>query len=230
MNLGILGGMGPMATADFFRKVIETTESKSDQDHIHIFIDNNTNIPDRTSYIKNGGDNPKIEMRKSLIRLENMGADYIAIPCNTAHYFYDDIKDYIDKPIVHMIYETMYYAKSRFPKVEKFLLLATEGTYLGGTYENIFKSEGLDIITPDTEDKAKIMEWIYDLKGGQSKTSLDDIEGLCSKYVDLDQGGIILGCTELPILFQNIYGVNLRDTYIDPTLILAKKCVELCRK
>ncbi len=94
MILGILGGMGPLATCEFFKKIIELTPAEKDQDHLHIIIDNNTNIPDRTEYILGKGKDPRIELIRSAIRLESIGADYIAIPCNTAHYFYDDIVKY----------------------------------------------------------------------------------------------------------------------------------------
>ena len=89
MILGIMGGMGPLATSELFKKIIELTDAQEEKDHLHIVIDNNTQIPDRTSYICGTGDDPRIEMIRSAIKLEMMGADYIAIPYT--HYFYDDV-------------------------------------------------------------------------------------------------------------------------------------------
>ena len=86
-TLGIIGGMGPLATANLFNKIVLTTHAKSDQDHIHILIDNNTLIPDRTAYLLGNGEDPLEQLVTSAVRLEKMGAEFLIMPCNTAHYF-----------------------------------------------------------------------------------------------------------------------------------------------
>ena len=130
MILGIMGGMGPAATCDLFRKIIDYTDATKDQEHLHIIIDNNTQIPDRTSYIIGSGEDPRMEMIRSIIKLETMGVDYIAIPCNTAHYFYDDLTKYSKVKILNMIYETAVFLKNTKPDNKDYLLLATQGTYM----------------------------------------------------------------------------------------------------
>ena len=112
---------------------------------MYIIIDNNTKIPDRTRYIIGDGEDPRIELTRSIIKLESMGVDYIAIPCNTAHYFYDDIVKYTKVKILNMIDETVNFLKENNPKDKYYLLLSTEGTYKTGIYENILISSGLNI-------------------------------------------------------------------------------------
>ena len=128
MILGIMGGMGPRSTCYLFQKIIELTDARTDKDHLHIIIDNNTKIPDRTDYILGKGKDPRIEMIRSAIKLETMGIDYIGIPCNTAHYFYDDIVKYTNVKTIHMIKETAIFLKKANPNKKDYLLLSTKGT------------------------------------------------------------------------------------------------------
>ena len=225
MILGIMGGMGPLATSDLFSKIIELTDAKSDSEHMHIVIDNNTKIPDRTSYIMGYGEDPRVEMIKSLKRLERSGADYIVIACNTAHYFYDDIVKHTSVKLVHMIEETANFLKRTYPDKSEYLLLSTKGTYKSEIYKRSFEKFGLSILEPSEEDKGIIMEWIYKIKSGDFDISGDEYIALTSKYLKDDISTVVLGCTELPILAGMI---NLKkEEYINPTLVIARYCIEL---
>lgn len=228
MILGIIGGMGPLATCDLFQKIIEYTDAETDKDHLHIIIDNNTQIPDRTEYIMGLGEDPRAELIKSAKRLEAMEVDYIAIACNTAHYFYDDIEKHTNVKIIHMIEET-----ARFLNVNKgerpdYLLLSTKGTYKSGIYQKAFKKLGLNIIEPDEEDKNIIMKWIYNAKSSKFNISRHDYDLMIHKYIKNINPTIVLGCTELPILAK-IIGLK-EEEYINPTLVLAKYCVDLAKE
>ncbi|MFR5602049.1 MAG: aspartate/glutamate racemase family protein, partial [Lachnospiraceae bacterium] len=99
--IGIIGGMGPLATCDLFDKMTRMTAATTDQEHVHIIIDSNTCIPDRTQAILHGGPSPVPEIKKSAKRLENMGASLLIMPCNTAHYFYDEICQDLSLPLLH---------------------------------------------------------------------------------------------------------------------------------
>ncbi|QQY79983.1 aspartate racemase [Keratinibaculum paraultunense] len=227
MILGILGGMGPLATCEFFKKIIELTPAEKDQDHLHIIIDNNTNIPDRTEYILGKGKDPRIELIRSAIRLESMGVDYIAIPCNTAHYFYDDIVKYTKVKILNMIYETVNFLKANNSGNKDYLLLATEGTYQAKIYDKAFNSSGLNILTPNDKDKKIIMKWIYGIKSSNFNVTLKEFESLINKYMTNKEIPIIVGCTELSFLFEKI---KTSKQYFDPLTILAKCCIDLAIK
>lgn len=218
-----MGGMGPLATSELFKNIIELTNAHDDSEHLHIVIDNNTEIPDRTSFICGSGDDPRIEMIRSAIKLEIMGADYIAIPCNTAHFFYDDVKKYTKSKILHMIDETaMHLRKTRSNR--EYFLMATKGTYKAEIYRDIFRKYGLNILEPDDADKEIIMDWIYRVKASDFNVSQYEFEGLYNKYVKDKDIPIILGCTELPLLVRRI---GVKGDYIDPTVIVAKRCIEI---
>lgn len=224
MILGIIGGMGPLATCELFRKIIDSTDADKDQQHLHIIIDNNTKIPDRTAYILGKGEDPRPELVRSMVKLETMGADYIAIPCNTAHYFYDDIVKYSKTKLLNMIYETGNFLKKYNPKDKDYFLLSTEGTYKTKIYEKTFNDLSLNILTPDDEDKKTIMKWIYGVKSSEFNVKLSEFESLINKYMKNKDMPIIIGCTELSVLVEKI---GLTKKYFDPMTILAKRCVEL---
>ena len=111
--LGIVGGMGPMATVECFRMIVENTMSSNDQDHIRILIDNNTCVPDRTKAILDNGDSPVPYLVDSANKLKSIGADFVIIPCNTSHYFIDEIKDKCSIYILNMIEETAKFIRKK---------------------------------------------------------------------------------------------------------------------
>lgn len=226
MILGIMGGMGPAATCDLYKKITEYTHACKDQEHIHIVIDSNVQIPDRTDYICGKGEDPRSEMIRSVIKLEMMGADYIVIACNTAHYFYDDIKKYTKANLLHMIRETAEFLKRTSPENKNFLLLSTEGTYASGVYKKAFIDYDLNLIEPTEKDKQTVMSWIYKVKSGIFDVSRSEFDNFVCRYSKDKKIKVILGCTELPLLVESI---NTDIECIDPTLIIAKRCVEIAK-
>jgi len=224
MILGVIGGMGPLATCTFFEQVIRLTKADKDQEHIHIIIDNNTNIPDRTDYILGKGPDPRPELIRSAIKLESMGAEYIAIPCNTAHYFYEDIVKFTKAKVLNMIEETAAHLKANYKDQKDFLLLATRGTYEAKIYKKVFNRYQLNIIEPDEKDKDKIMGWIYGVKSSVFDVTAKDFEVLINKYNHDENIPVILGCTELSTLAEMI---KISRNYVDPLYILAQRCVQI---
>lgn len=216
-TIGILGGMGPLATADLFKKIITLTEANSDNEHIEIIVENNTKIPDRTDHIINDGENPTRHMIKSAIRLELMGADVIIMPCNTAHYFYDEIVKYIDTPFINMIVETAKETVKLFPN-KKVGLLATEGTCKAGIYDKIFSEYDLELIKPSVDKQKHVTELIYDIKRGKDGIDLTNFQAVLRELKEQEVEAFILGCTELPVAFEMF---DIKEEYIDPTKILA---------
>ena len=219
---GIIGGMGPQATVDLFQKIVSNTVSDSDNNHIHIIIDNNTNIPDRTKSILEKSDLPLKYLSESAKKLESIGADFLAMPCNTAHFFYDALKETVNIPIINMIEETAKYLQSRNEK--RLLLLATTGTIKTNIYQQIFSNFDLEIIVPEETFQEEIMSAIYDsVKKGVPYKNAEKFKALLSKELDKNIDNVILGCTELPILFEEN---KLHDKVVDPTLILAKAIIK----
>ncbi len=220
-TIGIIGGMGPLATSDLFRKIVEVTDAKSDQEHVRVCIDNNTEIPDRTAAILSGGRDPVPEMAKSAVRLEGMGADVLIMPCNTAHYFYDRITPFVDIPFLNMIEETA--KEARRKGIKRAGLLATDGTCRSGVYKTVFDAMGIGMCMPSPNRQKAVMDVIY--KGVKAGNLSIDLTGFYEAIEELFADGaqtLVLGCTELPVAFD-LFRVNRPN--IDPTLVLAKAAV-----
>ncbi len=220
-TIGILGGMGPLATCDLFHKIVDITDAACDQAHVRVCIDSNTEIADRTKAILEGGKDPVPEMVKSAVRLQGMGADVLIMPCNTAHYFYDRIAPFIDIPMLHMIRETAKTVKQR--GLTKVGLLATDGTCRSGVYKAAFDAEGVEMCMPSPERQQAVMDVIY--KGVKAGNLSIDLTGFYAAMDELfDQGAevLILGCTELPVAFDLFH---IDRPSIDPTMVLAAAAV-----
>ena len=229
IKLGVLGGVGPLATIYFAELVIRCTYASTDQEHVSMIILNHAAIHDRTNYILDRSEpNPLPQMTSDAKTLEKAGADYIVIPCNTAHFFYDEIQNAVDVRIINIIEETVLHIKNNLPDAKKVGILATKGTLVSGAYQNMFKKYGLDFSVPDEHDTEKLMEIIYDqVKAGKSV----DIEAFWRIINNLKKSGcdcVVLGCTELSVIYRD-YSIA-DETIIDSLLTLARKSIELCGK
>jgi len=225
-SIGIIGGMGATATCDLFNKIINMTDAKSDQEHIHILIDCNTKIPDRTKAILGKGEDPVPEMVRSGIRVQSMGADVLVMPCNTAHYFYDRITPFFDIPLLNMLKLTAQEIQKR--SIREVGLLATDGTIQSGAYHTVLAEAGIAVVTPSTEKQASVMSVIYN--GIKASNRDIDLTGFYSTIDELFEQGaeiLILGCTELPVAFE-IYHID--RPAIDPTEVLAAAAIQFVGK
>ncbi len=217
--LGIIGGVGPMATVDFYKKLTELTEASCDQEHIHAIIDSYAQIPDRTVSILAGDKRPVPYLIDSARRLEAAGADLVVIACNAAHYFFDDIQSACSVPMLNMIDLTAQEVKRLgYTSVG---LLAVDGTLFAGIYDRACERHGLNVVRPDEDGQRRIMHLIYDeVKCGapvHPEALTPALEDMASRGAEC----FILGCTELPLVFS-----NCRDrVFIDPTAILAREAI-----
>ncbi|HER24162.1 MAG TPA: amino acid racemase [Candidatus Atribacteria bacterium] len=225
--IGILGGMGPEATIDLFYKIIKFTPAEKDQDHLRIIIDNNPKIPDRTAAILRNGKDPLPALQETARNLEKAGADFIIIPCNTAHYFLSSIQESVNIPVLNMIKETAQETKKRIPQIKKIGLLASMGIYKSKIYQQHFNKYNIEIISPQEKDKEEIMKAIYAVKAGDLSNEIrEDILKITHKLVDKGAEAIIAGCTEIPLILKE------GDTslpLIDPTQVLAEIAVQKAR-
>jgi len=216
-TIGIVGGMGPLATADLFRKIVLHADVKSDQEHPRVVIDSNTDIPDRTAALLHGGADPTPELQKSARYLESIGADVLIMPCNTAHGFYDAVAAAVRIPVLHMIRLTRDALIARGVKTAG--LLATDGTVRTGVYAHAFEGSGVSLLTPDEAGQAAVMDIIYNgVKAGDASHDAAAFRASCETLLDRGAETLILGCTELPLALE-LYGLDLPAT--DPTLELA---------
>lgn len=219
-TLGVIGGMGPAATADFFSKLINLTKAETDQQHVPVLIDSNTRIPDRTAAILHGGADPVPEMCKSAQRLEKAGAEILMMTCNTAHYFYDEVQASVSVPILHMPRETAKAALAAGYKSPA--LLSTTGTLKSGVYSKAFEQEasGLHLLLPDVDGQQALMSMIYDgVKAGKRDFDTQRILSLLERLNFQGAECFILGCTELPLAFADYH---IPGETIDPAMALAR--------
>ncbi len=224
-TIGILGGMGPLATADLFRKITLLTPAKSDNEHIRILIDSNTAIPDRTAAILSGGISPVHEMRKSAQLLECMGADVIMMPCNTAHYFIHEIENSVRIPFINMI-DTCAEAVAA-AHVSCAGLIGTTGALKSKIYHTALEKYGIKAVTAHEEAQQGVMDCIYNVKAGRFDF---DISPFTSAIADMREQGathFVLACTETPLIVQQ-YSIDI--PCFDATEILAQAAVDFALK
>ncbi len=228
---GIIGGLGPSATADLYRLVIKNTLAKKDQDHLRLLIDSHPQIADRTAAILNGGESPLAGMLESAKILANAGADFLAIPCNTAHYFVPELESQIDLPVINMIKETAdFISKNGWAKVG---LLSTSGTAKSGVYQKFMDEYNFQLLIPNNQDIENEMEAIYGDKGIKAGSNYEKSAYNKNLFIEVMNNlkangadAIIMGCTEIPLcLDDNDFSLPL----INPTEILAKAIVSKAR-
>ncbi len=225
-TLGILGGLGPMASAYFYELLIAHTKADCDQDHIDLILNSHATTPDRTAFLTGRSkENPLDVMVEDLCRMKTYGADIVAIPCNTAHYFYDKLKASTDLVILNIMEETA--ACLAAQGVKKAGILATDGTVLTGTYDHYLAAHGIDCIKPDKEGQKTVMHIIYEeIKNGKSP----DVSAFLSVADTLRALGaeaLILGCTELSLIKK--YAPLPKD-FIDSLDVLANSTILVCGK
>ena len=227
--IGILGGMGPEATVDCFGKIIENTPAGTDQQHLRVIIDSNPKVPDRTAAIIGAGESPVPTIIKGCQALERAGADFIIIPCVSAHFFLEDIRQQSPLPILSIIDATAETIARDYPEINVVGLMATSGTVKGKMFQTRLAKDGITTLVPDEDDQSRVMTAIYDIKNSQSERSRADItaaliaaaEGLISRK-PAGAKGIIAGCTEIPLAMQQ---KHLPVPYFDALTILARAAI-----
>jgi aspartate racemase len=217
--VGILGGMGPAATADLYSEIIRLTPARSDQDHIRILIYSNPKIPDRTRALLEGGADPLPELVASARVLETAGAGILAIPCNNAHCFLDGIRSRVGIPVLDMIEETRRALQSREPQIRRVGLLAATGTVKTGIYERAFGAAGIEVLLPEEADQARVLAAIREVKSGNRSTAVGDVfHRAGASLVARGAASVVLGCTEIPLVFEPS---RARYATTNPTAALA---------
>jgi aspartate racemase len=211
--LGILGGMGPLATAHFFQEILRWTNAKKDWDHLRIIIDNNVDIPSRTRALLYGEESPVVAMRKACFGLMDIGCDYIAVPCNSAHDFFDDVVRDDEIPWINMI-EVI---SNELRNFENVLILGGYTTITKKTYDKYLNN------TIYLQDNDMVYEIIEDAK--INNTDYDRLVELYSRIKKADVKCVLLACTELPIILNEL---NISCETIDGNEVYIKKLIKMC--
>ena len=224
--LGVIGGMGPLATQVFYKRLIDRTEAACDQEHIDMIILSHASMPDRTAAIR-AGDTEAVfaKLLADARALEKNGAGVIAIPCNTSHYFWQDLQAQVGVPIIHMVRRTVEYIREKNPDIMKIGVLATDGTVYSGIYARECTRLGLECIAPPADIQKLVMDIIYN----QVKKGLDgSIEDFSIIDAFLKESGCqaaVLACTELSC-FKETH--RLSEYYVDALDVLCEEAILAC--
>jgi aspartate racemase len=224
--LGILGGLGPMSSVYFYELITSHTDAKCDQEHIDIILSSRATTPDRTAYITGASDqNPLPVMIEETHRLAGAGADIIAVPCNTAHYFYASLRDASSVPLLNIIELTVKYAKST--GAISIGLMATEGTAKAGAYRAVCNTEGIGCFHCNPADQEKLNHIIYGSVKRGLPPDMNEFYSVSEHLHSLGSSCLILGCTELSLIKKTH---DLPDIFIDSLEVLAACTIAACGK
>jgi aspartate racemase len=217
--------MGPAATVDLMHRIVEGTPAEDDADHIRMLVDNNPAVPSRIAYLIHGrGDSPVptlIEMAKGLVA---QGADFLIMPCNTAHLFIDDIRAAVEVPFVSMIDAALASVTQLAPNHQRVGLLASTAVVQTGLYESVFKPAGIAVVAPGSEQQSRVMSIIQSVKAARQteadKIALHEVAVSLSREVDC----LLIACTELSAFCQ---GLGVTVPVIDASQSLAEETINI---
>lgn len=223
--IGIVGGMGPEATLRLFELLIAATPARRDQDHLRILIDSNPKIPDRTAAVLGEGSDPLPALFASAVLLQRAGADFLLIPCNTAHHWLPELQEKLEIPILDMVRETVAAVAARTPRLERVGLLATTGTVRTGLYPRALTGAGIAVVETTPREQESVMRVIYGIKAGNRAVGSDLVQ-VGRNLIERGAQGLILGCTELSLVPEM---TELGCPLFDPLAILARRAVAIAK-
>jgi aspartate racemase len=225
-TIGILGGMGPEATAYFFSLIIKHTAASKDQEHAAVLIYNLPQIPERTAAVLGRGPSPVPLLRKGVRTLARARADFIVIPCVTVHGFLADIRKASPVPVLSLLDETLASVRRTKHGLKRAGLLASTGTVRSGLFASTFAKAGVEVITPSEKDQAKLMEAIFGRRGikagfaGGIPRRL--VLGVAGRLVKEGAEALIAGCTEIPLVLRD---EDISVPLIEPLRIAAQAAI-----
>lgn len=225
--VGIIGGMGPEATVDLMQRVIRLTPAKDDADHIRCFVDNNPKVPSRIKALIEGtGESPGPTIAAMAKNLESWGADFIAIPCNTAHYYHAEAQAAVRIPVLNLMELVVAASLRRIPGLRTVGLLASPAVRMIELYERYFRAEGAEVIYPEQAQEKHLLEAIKDVKMGNAgeeprRAMRDAADNLARHGADL----AVIACTELSVIADPGYSLP----HLDAAEVLAEAIVTLVK-
>lgn len=224
---GVLGGMGPDATVDFMARVIACTPADRDQDHVRMLVDQNPQVPNRQDAILGNGEDPGPILAGMAMRLEAAGAEFLVMPCNTAHVFQEAITAAAGIPLLSIIDETVAAIISRRPGPTAVGILATDGCLHTEIYQTAFVEQGLSSVLPTDGELTELMALINNIKAGDRGDDIVARMGsLALALIDRGAQLIVAACTEIPLVLDD---ASLSVPLISSTDVLARKTVALAR-
>lgn len=223
-RLGIIGGLGPMATAYFLQMIVEMTEARTDQEHIEVFLHSKPQTPDRTKYILGqSSDNPMPHLLEAGIGLVKQGAEILAIPCITAHYFQQQLEQEISCPILHAIEETARYLQEE--QISHVGIMATDGTIQSQLFQEILGKYDIKCTIPEEKAQSQVMHIIYDNVKAGRPIEMEVFKEASNHLFEKGAQVILLGCTELSMVKRDY---DIGKGFLDVMEVLARQAVLSC--
>jgi aspartate racemase len=224
--IGILGGMGPEATLGFFERIIAHTPATRDQEHLRVIIDSNPQVPDRTAAILLGGESPVPMMVAGMEALQRAGADFVVIPCVSAHFFLEELRRRVSLPVISMFDVTAEHIRRDHPRIKTVGLLGTTGTVAGGHFQARLAQDRIETVAPGPDDQGRVMAAIYDIKdvrAARSRSEIaNDLRTVAGRLAAAGAQGIVLGCTEIPLVLKT---GDLNVPVFDTLTLLARAAI-----
>jgi aspartate racemase len=226
-TVGVLGGLGPEATLDFFSKILQKTPANNDQEHLRLIIDNNPKVPNRNEAIAGRGPSPGPALAAMARGLEQAGADFLVMVCNAAHAYQRDIEAAVNIPFVSIIEETMRVTLERQPKVRRVGVLAADACLEARLYQNAFAREDVEVCVPRGESQTNFMQLLYRIKSGDKSEEIRScMRNLALELIRDGAEVIIAGCTEVPLVlhegFLSYPLVSSTDVLVEATIVYAR--------
>jgi len=225
-TIGILGGMGPEATAYFYQLIIKNTIAEKDQEHIPVVIYANPGVPERTAAVLGKGPSPLPRLLEGIRVLKEAGADFIVMPCVTAHHFYNEIMREVKVNFLNLVEETVLYALRKNPDLKKAGLVSSTGTLKSRLFHEAFGREAVEIIEPQEEEQERVMEAIFGKEGVKagytSGKSREAIRDAARALIARGAEAVIAGCTEVPLVLK---ARDIEVPLIEPLQILAEASI-----
>lgn len=228
--LGILGGLGPAASVDFYARLVAATPAARDQDHLHVILLSDPGVPDRNAAVAGTGPSAGPRLAAMARRLEGAGAEVLFMVCNTAHAFAPDIRAAVKVPLVSIIDETVNATLAQAPGAERVGVLAAAGAQDARLYPDAFGRRGVRVVEPTGAGRAAFMDLLYRVKGGaRGPAERAEMLELASQLADGGAQAIVAGCTEVPLLLDaaDLEGAGLRLPLVASTEALVAAAVAI---
>ncbi|MEA2005264.1 MAG: amino acid racemase [Acidobacteriota bacterium] len=226
-TIGILGGMGPEATVHMFELIIKNTKAEKDQDHIPVIIYSNPKIPPRTDAVFNKGPSPTPFLIEGAELLEKAGADFIIMPCITAHYFFHEVAAHVSIPFLNLLEESLLWIKRNIPGIKTAGIISSTGTLESRLFHNTLGNEGIEVINPNKNEQQKVMKAIFGEKGIKagytSGAPKEIIIQIAHSLIQRGAEAIIAGCTEVPLVLTS---KDISVPLIEPMSIIARVSIK----
>lgn len=223
--LGVLGGMGPLATLDFQHKLLEATPAESDQQQLPSVVWNVPQVADRQKALAGLGPSPLPQLLHGIEKLNQAGASHIVIACNTAHHWYDALSRASAAPLLHIVDATLESLVAQKP--QRVGIIATKGTLEAGWFQRGLAAQGIEALEPTPEELA---EWFvpgcYAVKRGQLREGGERLNRLADALLARGAEQLILACTEVPVALRAVAASSLAQS-LDPARALAQRCAQI---